>query len=448
MTGPGPIEAPRPDLVASAITVRRDPGVSWLGFRAADGRLLELWAEPDDAPSLIGGIARARVLRLDNGLSAVIVRLPDGAEAFVRDAPKVVEGEALVVQIARDPAGTKRPVGRTAVELAEGPLLLTPKKPGIGLSSAITGKSRRSEIKATLESVVPADLGLVVRAAGAEIAPDLLAGSAEGLVARWREIERRGAEAGAPEWLMPPPDIETAARRHAPTAVLNPDASAMSDETWDIEADLDHATARRVAVPGGGSLIVDEAEAATLIDIDLPDLSGGKGGEDLYARLAEQVARLARLRGLRGTVLVDFPSGPGKGGHGKGLRQAVEQRVREVTEGGGDPLRVLGWTPGGMLELIREGARRPLSETVLEPMGAEMPLSPRAMGWRALARVQRTRGLPARPVLEVEEAVARWLMGPGAGLVDRIRAQLGGLTVAADPSCPRGDIRIRSKTDS
>lgn len=457
-SGVGTSDTPRADLVACAITVRRDPGVSWVGFRAADGRLLELWAEPDDAPSLIGGIARARVLRVDTGLSAVIVRLPEGMEAFVRDAPKVAEGDALVVQIARDAAGTKRPVARTAVELAEGPLLLTPRKPGIGLSSAITGKSRRADIKALLERVVPEDLGLVVRAAGAEVAPERLAALAGELVARWREIERRGAEAGAPEWLTAPPDIETAARRHAPTADLNSDTPGMADGawdgvTWDIEVDLDHATARRVAVPGGGVLIVDEAEAATLIDVDLPDLSGGKGAEDLHARLAEQVARLARLRGLRGTVLVDFPraygrGGRGRDGQGKTLRQAVERRVREVAEAGGDPLRVLGWTPGGMLELIREGARRPLSETLLEPMGAEMPLSPRAAAWRALARLQRTRGLPARLVLEVEEAVARWLMGPGAGLVDRMRARLGGLTVAADPSCPREEIRIRSETDS
>lgn len=448
MTGAETSAPSHVDLVARVVTIRREPGVIWVGFRSGDGRLLELWVEPDEAPSLIGGIACARVLRVDTGLSAVVVRLPSGGEAFVRDAPKVAEGDGLVVQIVRDAAGTKRPVARADVELADGPLLLTPNKPGIGLSARITGKTLRAGLKSTLEAVVPDGLGLVVRAEGAAFAPEQLAGLAEGLVARWRTIQQqwtdwRARKAASPEWLTPPSEIESAAQCHAPAATLREDAT-----DWDVEADLDYATARRVAVPGGGTLIVDEAEAATLIDVDLPDLSGGKGLEDLYARLAEQVARLARLRGLRGTVLVDFPRGQGRGGRGKAVRQVVERTVREVAEAGGDSLRVLGWTPGGMLELIREGARRPLSEVVAEPMGAEMPLSPRTMAWRALARLLRTRGLPARPVLEVEAAVARWLLGPGAGLVDQVRAKLGGLTVVADPSCPREEIRIRSDLES
>ena len=82
------------------ILIHPAPGVTWVAF-LADGHVVELWAEPSDRPSGVGGIALARVTGKRPGLDALTVRLPDG-EAFVKDAPKVDDGAALIVQITRD----------------------------------------------------------------------------------------------------------------------------------------------------------------------------------------------------------------------------------------------------------------------------------------------------------------------------------------------------------
>jgi hypothetical protein len=138
------------------------------------------------------------------------------------------------------------------------------------------------------------------------------------------------------------------------------------------------------------------------------------------------VAGSARLRGLRGTILIDPPRM-----RGRGDRERVAAALQDAVADDPAVWQILGWTPGGMLECLREAPSRPLSAELLTPLG-ERRLSPRARAWSALERLRREVGGIARPRLRVAPDVAGWLDGPGAIIVAGERRRLGALTVVAD----------------
>ena len=417
------------------ILIHPAPGVTWVAF-LADGHVVELWAEPSDRPSGVGGIALARVTGKRPGLDALTVRLPDG-EAFVKDAPKVDDGAALIVQITRDAIGPKRAVARAAVELVEGPVVLTPSRPGIGLSARITGKARRAAIKTAVQQQVPDDLGCLVRGDAGGGDPSDIARTAGVLVERWQDLLRKAETEKAPAWLAAPPGLEDRVLRHAPGAALRSEADAHL-----LSAALETVLDRTLALPGLGVLTIDATEAAVLIDVDLHETVGGRGLMVANSRILEAVAGQIRLRGLRGTILIDLPRMQKPSD-----RKVVEAAFLAAVASDPSPVALLGWTPGGMLEITREGARRPLHEILWA--ATEPTQSVRFAAWQALAALdtaaRRAGEVPARLVLEVSEDVAGWLLGPGAGLVDGLRGRLGALTVRGSPTCPRSDYRILSE---
>ncbi len=399
---------------------------------------VEIWVEAADAPSLIGGVAVVVARR--TGAGALAILPPVGGESqqgYIRDGqPR--DGERVLVQAVRDPSPGKRAVLRQRVELAGPHAVLTPSAPGVGLSASITGKTRRAAIRDALIPVVPEDLGLIVRGSAAPVAPEALAGEAAELVGRWQAMLKAQADTAAPAWLIAPPSLEDRARRHAPGAVIVPDSDGSAFDAAGGEDALDRAVARRVAIPDLGEIVVDRTEAATMIDINLTGSPKGRALVEANRRIVGEGARLARLQGLRGAILIDLP-------RMKTAADRVAVRAALTEAAAVDPAvwQVLGWTPGGMLECVREAGRAPLGDLVLAP--AADRLTARARAWSVLRRLRRQGHVPARPLLRVAPDVAAWLNGPGAAIVAAERRRLGALTVQADPEIGPDDLRIESE---
>ena len=428
-------------MAVDRIVIDRAVGVARAAFLDA-GQVVELWVEGDDRPSLLGAVALARAKTAGGG-GTVVLALPDGQAAYFRGGQsqggqsqggQPRDGEAVMVQITRDAVSGKRAVARAAIELSDGLVLLTPGRPGVGLSSAIRGKIRRQALKAALTPMLGDDLGVVVRGAIADMPPEVVAGRTAALVAIWT---RASAITGsAPGWLIPPVDIVDACRNHVPGIEPEVDTTGrMFDVCGGTEA-LEAALAREVPIDGG-ALVVDRTEAATLIDVNV-NQGSRRALQEAAVAAAREVAAQARLRGLRGTVFIDIPR--------RRDRAEREVLIGALTEAAADdptPLRALGWTPGGMLECVREGARRPLADEMLEPRSS-MPTA-RAAAWVAVERLRREAMTIARPRLVVAPAVTAWLEGAGAAMVAAERQRLGTLTVVSDPTLSRTEARIESE---
>ena len=418
------------------IILHQRPGMTLAAFQQA-GSVVELWVEMFDTPSLVGGIALARGVSAGRKSGASIVALPEG-EAFLRDRI-LDQGELCPVQIVRDATQGKRAVVRSGIELQDGPIVLTVRERDIGVSKKIRAKARREEIKASLEKHVPSGVGMLARSAASALSAEDIEACAARLGDRWKALEAAIKGSDKPVWLSQSPSLEEQARNVAPTAELVVDRTGGLFEEVGGEDALEAALAHRVNVEGGGELVFDRGEAGTLIDVNLGDTNPSKAGKSLE-HCAKEVARQMRLRGLRGTILVDFPRS-GKGGN----RKLLEAALREESERDSAQIHLLGWTPGGMLELVREGVRRPLADDFLEPVGDPVPTG-RAAGLAALHGIRGEVKTIARPRLFVSRMVANWLTGPGAGIVDAERRRLGHLSIAIDPTYSRNNFRVEEES--
>lgn len=418
------------------IVVDRTPWADRVAFLAS-GEVVELWVEPADRPSLVGAVALARVTAVHPDLGAATLAIP-GGEASLSDRT-VVEGERLVVQVVRDGAAGKRPVARAGIELTDGPVVLTPGTPGVGLSSAFRGKARRAALKASLAAAIPDRAGVLVRSGGAELPEETLVAACGRLLQRWESILAQAVAAGPPAWIEPPVPVLDAARSAAPAVEPEVDDGGRLFEACGAADALESALARRVPLPDGGELVVDPVEAGTLIDVNFRTGGGREGFRRANETAALAAMRQLRLRGLRGIVLLDLPRMTDRA-----LRLRITNLVDEMAAADSARVQVLGWTPGGMLELVREGVRRPLADDLLDPP-AEPRMSPRAAAWAALAGLRREASRIARPRLVASPAVAGWLDGPGRPILEAERRRLSHLAVAADPALAREAFRIESE---
>lgn len=402
--------------------IHRAPGVSRVLFLRG-GDIVEIWVEGADAPSLIGGVALVTA-RVAGG--AALAGLPSGS-GYIRDA-RPDDGERIIVEVTRDASGAKRSVLRRRLELAGDGVLLTPFQSELGISSAIKSKGRRAAIRAAVQPVLPDGVGAMVLSAVGDRVPEEIACEAARLAAAWSAMLTVAETAAPPCWLMPPPELEARVARHAPGVEIVADRDGALFREAGGEEGLDLALAREVTVTGGVSLVIEEAETATLIDVNLARSPRGEALVRANMDAVVGAADAARLRGLRGALLIDLPRMRGRGDRERVIA-ALDTAV------GDDPAgwQILGWTPGGMLECVRESPRRSLSEELLSPLGERRP-SPRARAWSALDRLRREVAGTARPRLRVPRDVAGWLDGPGAIIVAAERRRLGALTVVADPT--------------
>jgi Ribonuclease G/E len=366
------------------LLISAGPG-EWRAVWLEDGAAVELYVERGDTPPA-GSIHLGRVLRLVAGLDAALVDIGAERPGFLPasgcTAAELHEGARVVVQIRRE---------------------------------ALRGKGARLSTRIEKRAGTGDPAGLATLAAGHDPPAQLdpLPGFAAALSLRLP---------GEPEQILTNDSaILGELRRVFPAA----DTARRDIAEWpvDLDALFDAALAATVALPGGGSLHIEETEAAVLIDVDSGTPEAGSAGRtalavDLVA--APAIARQLRLRQLGGGIVVDFVGLEGRRG-----RERVSQAMAAALAG--DPARpeVLGWTRLGHLEIVRPRRLRSLGNVMLEPEGARKNAV--ALTFEALRALYReARSDPAANWrLVTTPAVGAAFGGPAAGALAALETRLG-----------------------
>lgn len=365
-------------------------------------RLLEFYQEDTGAQSLVGSVFLGRVERVLPDVKAAFVKLglrQNGflplreAESYHRTSgsASLMTGQDVLVQVKKDPRGEKGAFLTRDIGLPGQYVLLMPKNRFVGLSRRVTGEEDRARAQALGRRIADGRFGLIVRHA-ALFAPVAEAqAEAEALWQMWCEIERHAQYVKAPALLHQEPSMISVllrdyAARH-PIEVLShlePPETPPQGVTWRtltavemeaawsaarVEKQVDEALCRRVPLPGGGSLIIDEREALTTIDVNSGSAVTAAGGETLAVeenlRAAAEAARQIRLRNLSGILLIDFIDMPSDADRGRVLaameQAASDDRVKTV---------IHGFTSLGLLEMTRKRTRDTLSDTLTQPCDA------------------------------------------------------------------------------
>lgn len=323
-----------------------------------DGQLEELAIDPEGDQVLPGAIYRAVADRPMKGQGGIFVKLPNGGSGFLRQISGISPGQRLLVQVTGPTEPGKATPVTTRLLFKSRYAIITPDAPGLNISRAIRDEEVRAALGAlATEAMEGADsrLGLIIRSAAndadeAEVAEDIAA-MRDLAVALLADLD------GGPELLLDGPGAHDLAWRDW----LVPAPDAVEDRSGSFEAfgvleRIDALLAPRVALPGGGHMMIEPTRALVAVDVNTgPDTSPAASLKANIAA-ARDLPRQLRLRGLGGQVVVDFAPQPKKD------RAILEQVIRAAFKGDGPDVTLAGWTTLGLYEFTRRRDRLPLSE--------------------------------------------------------------------------------------
>ncbi|ETD87870.1 ribonuclease E/G [Rhodobacter capsulatus] len=318
-----------------------------------DGQLEDLLVDVSDAMALApGAICRAKIERPMKGQGGLFVALPGGEKGFLKDAKGLSPGQSVLVQVSGG-AEPGKAVPVTLRLLFKGRYgIVTPGAPGLNVSRRIRDEDIREGLQALAGVVMEgSEMGLILRSAceGAEegeIVEDLagLRDLAEAVLA---DVD------GAPELLVDAPAPHDEAWRE--WADPAPDEVVEGFEDHGVLEAIDAVLTPRVALPGGGHMMIEPTRALVAVDVNTGADTSPAAALKANIAAARDLPRQLRLRGLGGQVVVDFAPMPKKD------RLVLEQQLRAAFKTEAAETSLAGWTPLGLYELVRKRDRAVLA---------------------------------------------------------------------------------------
>ncbi len=366
---------------------------------AIDSRLEDYHIERSSHETLVGNVYKGRVENVHPSLQAAFVSVGLEKNAFLhvsevhgpgedkyaprRDGPRpkrliqnlLKAGQDVIVQVIRDEFGDKGPSVTMEIGLPGRFLVLTPLAPHIGISKKIESAALRTQLRQELRELAKGQaegIGIIVRTSSLDTPIGDLKNDLEYLLRVWRTVETRAKQAHAPALLYQETDIVLRTVRDFFTKEIEQlivDDLLVHQRLLDffesvmpahrdrvqyyggttplfhkfgIEAQIEQLNQRSVDLPSGGSIVIEQTEALTAIDVNSGRLVREANPEDLALKTnveaAREVMRQLRLRDIGGIIVIDF------------IDTRTDRHRRQVEQ------------------VMREEARRDRSQMVIIPM--------------------------------------------------------------------------------
>lgn len=363
-----------------------------------DGRLEDYHVERSSRETLVGNIYKGRVENVHASLQAAFVNIGLQRNAFLHVSevhgpgedkfgprgrgprPKrliqnlLSAGQEVMVQVIRDEFGEKGPSVTMELGLPGRFLVLTPLTPHVGISKKIGDPQQRSALRRQIDEMLGEEheFGFIVRTSSLDTPPQDLKADLEYLARVWHAVEQRARDAKAPATLYEETDIVLRTVRDFFTkemdeiVVDDPDVLRRLTEFFDhvmprfqdrlkrhdsptplftvhgVEAQIEQLAQKQVNLPSGGTIVLEQTEAMTAIDVNSGRLVRESDPEQLAVKTnveaAREVLRQLRLRDIGGIVVIDF------------IDMKQERLRRQV------------------MQVLHEEARRDRSQMVILPM--------------------------------------------------------------------------------
>lgn len=380
------------------------------------GHVQELHIERSIQRGYVGNIYIGKVVRVLPGMQSAFIDIGLERAAFIHVADLrqnrkerlegctvtpieklLFEGQSLLVQVTKDPLGTKGARLSTQISIAGRMLVYLPYDPHIGISQKIDGEEERNRLKERVQSHIAVGEGGFIVRTQAEVATDeeLLTDS-QYLKKLWAIILQRLKTQASPSLLYSELHLHQRILRDVATPtterivvdsrmvyqqmlewadVYTPSltkkihhhsGSRPLFDTVRAEEELQKALARRVDLKSGGYLIIDQTEALTTVDVNTGGYVGGRNfGDTIFKTNLEAtvaIARQLRLRNLGGIIILDFidmENPEHKESVLKELRNAIEKDRTRIT--------ISGFSQLGLVEMTRKRTRESLNNLLCEP---------------------------------------------------------------------------------
>jgi ribonuclease G len=374
----------------------------------------EIHVERSSARGIVGNIYWGRVARILPGMQSAFVDLGLERAAFLHvgdiwtprhtDNPPcpiektLSEGQTLLVQVIKDPIGTKGARLSTQISIAGRYLVYLPQENHIGVSQRIESEDERQTLRERVQNLIPdcTQGGFIVRTVAESTSDQELRHDLEYLTQLWTELQAACRQATAPyllyqdlslgqrvirDFVMEDTDrimvdsrenhakLVEFAQHYCPQALLFLEHYSGARPLFDlfgVEEEIEKALSRRVDLKSGGYLIIDQTEAMTTIDINTGGFVGHRNFDETIFKTnleaTHAVARQLRLRNLGGIIIVDFIDMDTEE-----HQQAILEEFRKALARDRTRITVNGFTSLGLIELTRKRTRESLAHVLCEP---------------------------------------------------------------------------------
>ena len=380
-----------------------------------NGVLQEVHIERTQRRGIVGNIYKGKVVRVLPGMQAAFVDIGLERAAFIHASEisdregqavepisaLVHEGKALVVQVTKDPIGTKGARLTTHLSVPSRYLVYMPRTPHVGISLKIEDEGERERLKQVVadsleqEGIQEAG-GYILRTAAEGARQEDILVDIRYVRRLWQQISQQMGSAPAPSVIYE--DLPLALRTLRDLAnprlekiridsretfqkveqfvhELMPGVEELLEhypgerpifDLYSVEDEIQRAMERRVMLKSGGHLVIDQTEAMTTIDVNTGAFVGHRNLEETIFKTnleaATAIARQLRLRNLGGIIIIDFIDMEDEE-HQRQVQRTLEKQLERDHA----KTNIIGITELGLVQMTRKRTRESLEQVLCEP---------------------------------------------------------------------------------
>jgi len=376
------------------------------------GAVQELHVERGSNRGLVGNVYLGRVGRVLPGMQSAFIEIGLARAAFLHVAEvwsgnksaeqKPIEkllhdGQSIVVQVIKDPIGSKGARLSMQISFAGRLLVYLPQDQHIGISQRIEDEAEREHLREKVHALMPAGEtgGFIVRTVAETATDEELTADIEYLIKLWRGILEKSKTAAAQALLYQDLDLTLRVLRDLVTSDTERIIVDSRDthlkmlhfaenytrkslgvlehytgerplfDLFGIEDEIERALKRRVDLKSGGYVIIDQTEALTTVDVNTGAFVSGRSFDDTIFKTnleaTQAIARQLRLRNLGGIIIVDFIDMDNDEHQAAVLAEFNKAILHDRTR-----ITVNGFTQLGLVEMTRKRTRESLAHVLCE----------------------------------------------------------------------------------
>jgi len=422
------------------------------------GQVVEFYVERKRDASLVGNIYKGKVVKILPGMQSafVDVGLEKAAFLYVADiitemedyAPFLEEedksnsielvprrgrqdlpieeliqdGQELLVQVSKDPMGSKGARVTSYVTMPGRYLVLMPSLEHIGISRRISDETERARLRSIVETIKPKGYGLIIRTASEGCTEEELKKDLEFLLLLWENIQKKRDRVAAPCLLYSDLDLAFRSVRDLMSQDVERLVIDSEDEferikefvntyfpkllskielygegepifeAFGVEVDISRALGRKVWLKSGGYIVIDQTEAMTVIDVNTGKFVGKEDLEDTILKTnleaVKEIAYQIRLRNLGGIIIIDFIDMERLENREKVFNAFLEAMKRDRAKN-----TILHISELGLIQMTRKRVRESLGRVLCEPCsyceGKGFVKSPRTLCYEIFRKVSK-----------------------------------------------------------
>ncbi|KXS43938.1 MULTISPECIES: Rne/Rng family ribonuclease [unclassified Candidatus Frackibacter] len=374
-----------------------------------DKELSEIYFERDNDEIIVGNIYKGRVADVLPGMQAAFVDVGLEKNVFlhVSDALALVSsekrkkklsiqdvvqpGQKIMVQITKEPLGTKGARATCDLNLPGRYLVLMSSVDHVGVSRRITDKAERKRLKSIAQEVKPNDKGVIVRTAAAYKSKEELKHDLDFLIKLWKKIIHHYYNSSAPALIHSDLSLVNKLVRdkftnrisrmliddeeeyeeiqellsfispHLQSKVKLYDKDEPIFEYYGLESSIDEILQRKVWLDCGGYIVFDRTEALTAIDVNTGKYVGSTNLADTVLKTnidaAKEIARQIKLRDVGGIIIIDFIDMDNAADKEEVVSVLDEELAKDKTK-----TTILGLTELGLVEMTRKKEKEEVEE--------------------------------------------------------------------------------------